>query len=204
MNKQKENTRIEMERGNRHVPNLPFAPIQKDEPRLILQSPAGFSSISEIPQQAKIINRPYKNQYDLRKISKELLKKENYTCKCCGGEATEVHHLDLSRNNHSIKNLIVLCRPCHQKYYHSKNNRKYQKIKDHNLPKYSEIASRVPCCELSIYKYFKNDPTLTPTLWIRIKEAIEELQSTHTPQITPNLIQRNHKHQRQIQGINSL
>lgn len=56
----------------------------------------------------------YKDHYTMKKIRKEVLKEANYICAFCGErKATEVHHKDLSKDNHSKENLVPCCHKCH-------------------------------------------------------------------------------------------
>lgn len=62
-----------------------------------------------------------KSQYYKHSIMKEQrLKKIKLTkgkCEMCSKKGKEIHHLDLSNNNHSLKNLLFLCIICHR-YVH--------------------------------------------------------------------------------------
>lgn len=42
-------------------------------------------------------------------------KEENNSCQECGKSAKHIHHKDKNRNNHTLKNLRVLCVLCHDK-----------------------------------------------------------------------------------------
>src|SRR6187399_197127 len=44
-----------------------------------------------------------------------VLKRDNWTCRKCGGKATDVHHERYARKigTEPIKWLIAICRPCH-------------------------------------------------------------------------------------------
>lgn len=57
----------------------------------------------------------YPNHGLMKKIRKELLEEVKYICQFCGGLATEVHHKDFSKNNHSKENLIVCCHKCNSR-----------------------------------------------------------------------------------------
>jgi hypothetical protein len=112
-------------------------PNQTDEPRLILHSPAGFLSVSDITCPQEIINpkkrgapkgekninwkggiAEYPNHSLMKRIRKFKLQSTNYICECCGGKATEIHHLDKSKTNHSFNNFKSLCHKCHMGIFH--------------------------------------------------------------------------------------
>ncbi|MCJ7747895.1 MAG: HNH endonuclease [Desulfobacterales bacterium] len=57
----------------------------------------------------------YKNMYEMKKIRKIVLEEENYTCHYCGCYTDEVHHKDLSKDNHVRENLTACCRSCNLK-----------------------------------------------------------------------------------------
>jgi len=70
----------------------------------------------------------YSNHCLMKKIRLEILKKANYVCHFCGKEATQIHHKDLSKDNHSKNNLIACCYKCNSKIrktYTSKFKRMY-------------------------------------------------------------------------------
>lgn len=72
----------------------------------------------------------YPNHYEMKKIRKIILEKAKFTCYYCGKPANEIHHKDLSKNNHSEDNLVASCRRCNRKrskIYTSKFKRMYGK-----------------------------------------------------------------------------
>ncbi len=69
----------------------------------------------------------YKNHYELKKIRLEVLKRDEYKCKCCNKKATEIHHKDETKENHDINNLISVCHKCHIKQFHRGCTSKYKK-----------------------------------------------------------------------------
>ena len=58
----------------------------------------------------------YPNHYLLKKNRKITLGMANCICQFCGGIATQVHHKDLTKDNHSLENLIPVCPHCHAKF----------------------------------------------------------------------------------------
>lgn len=55
----------------------------------------------------------YKDHYQMKINRIEKLKRVRGLCEICGGKATQIHHIDESKENHRIENLLVVCRPCH-------------------------------------------------------------------------------------------
>ncbi len=57
----------------------------------------------------------------LMKKNRLIILLNNPKCERCGGKATQVHHKDFSKNNHSLSNLIPVCNRCNvllsNKYY---------------------------------------------------------------------------------------
>ena len=73
-------------------------------------------------------NSEYPNHSQMKKIRLEVLKEANYICQFCGGVAVEIHHKDLSKNNHSKDNLKACCHKCNsqiRKPHTSKYKRRY-------------------------------------------------------------------------------
>lgn len=54
----------------------------------------------------------YPNHYLMKKNRKIVLEKADYKCFYCGRFADRVHHLDKSKDNHSINNLVASCNSC--------------------------------------------------------------------------------------------
>lgn len=70
----------------------------------------------------------YPNHHQMKKVRLEVLKEANYICHFCGNPSNEIHHKDLSKNNHSKENLVAVCRKCQMKFkksYTSKFKRIY-------------------------------------------------------------------------------
>ena len=91
----------------------------------------------------------YKNHYTMKLIRKELLKEKNYTCGECGGKGNEIHHLDKSKENHSKKNLKVLCHKCHVGIYHRQDIGREKKFGNLSL---KDIAILAGCSVGTVFK----------------------------------------------------
>jgi len=72
----------------------------------------------------------YPNHHEMKKMRKIVLKESKYKCHFCGKPANEIHHEDLSKDNHSRGNLVACCRKCNAQYrkpHTSKFKRMYGK-----------------------------------------------------------------------------
>ena len=67
-----------------------------------------------------LMGENYPNHYKLKKNRKWLLTQIDDLCFFCGGKATQVHHLDWTRNNHEIENLLPLCFSCHSHLHYER------------------------------------------------------------------------------------
>jgi thymidine kinase len=72
---------------------------------------------------AREFAKPFYNSTAWKYKRKEILKRDNYTCRDCDGRATEVHHKKelTPKNINDIRialgndNLVSLCHDCHKK-----------------------------------------------------------------------------------------
>lgn len=61
-----------------------------------------------------------------RKLKEQVRQRDEYKCRLCGRERANnqqsfpVHHIDLSKTNHSPENLVTLCRHCHREVHRGK------------------------------------------------------------------------------------
>ncbi|MFH2025295.1 MAG: hypothetical protein ABIK30_05645 [bacterium] len=65
----------------------------------------------------------YPNHYEMKKNRLIVLKKSNYICCFCGGKANCIHHLDFSKDNHDISNLVASCHKCNTQKRNGDNRR---------------------------------------------------------------------------------
>lgn len=67
----------------------------------------------------------YPDHYELKKKRIEALKRTKGLCEICGSHAEIVHHIDGSKDNHSLENLIPLCKNCHKPLHANDEKGKY-------------------------------------------------------------------------------
>lgn len=62
--------------------------------------------------------RPYAPGFTDR-VKMQVIKRDNFKCRLCGAPRLKgthvVHHIDGEKWDHSLENLILLCKPCHGK-----------------------------------------------------------------------------------------
>ena len=54
----------------------------------------------------------YPNHSEMKRMRKEVLKEATNVCHYCGKYANQIHHKDLSKNNHDKENLVASCHKC--------------------------------------------------------------------------------------------
>jgi len=63
-------------------------------------------------------------------LKKEIRIRDHFKCQNCGyqedGRALHIHHIDYSKENHELNNLISLCKPCHDKTLARKERLKWK------------------------------------------------------------------------------
>jgi len=79
----------------------------------------------------------YPRHSELKRVRIEALKKAGGKCEACGNEAQVVHHIDESKDNHSLYNLVALCDKCHWAIHKNEfgpiNNRTSKYIRKYGL-----------------------------------------------------------------------
>ena len=72
----------------------------------------------------------YKNHSEFKRQRLKVLKASKGLCVKCGEKATSVHHIDKSKHNHKIENLLPLCSKCHWVFHTgvSKGTTKYKRL----------------------------------------------------------------------------
>ncbi len=71
----------------------------------------------------------YPNHSLMKRNRKEVLKEANYICQFCGGIANQIHHKDLSKDNHAKENLVACCHKCNHLPEHTKpSTSKYRRL----------------------------------------------------------------------------
>lgn len=74
----------------------------------------------------------YTNHYQMKKIRLKKLKMVRYKCEHCNKKATEIHHFDKTKTNHSFENFIAVCHKCHCSIYHKGKRHPYKGRKEYH------------------------------------------------------------------------
>ena len=69
----------------------------------------------------------YPNHYQMKKARLEKLKQTKCKCEICGSKANVVHHIDETKYNHQLDNLISVCNSCHQVLHHKGSTKRQRK-----------------------------------------------------------------------------
>ena len=69
------------------------------------------------------MSNPYKNYSRLKQARIIALERFNWNCALCGKETKCIHHLDGTKSNHKIDNLLPVCQKCHLGFFHSADNK---------------------------------------------------------------------------------
>lgn len=56
-----------------------------------------------------------------KELKTKIRKRDNFTCRICGKNGFDVHHIDYDKNNSNEENLITLCRRCHCTTNHNRD-----------------------------------------------------------------------------------
>lgn len=64
----------------------------------------------------------YPNHAEMKRNRLIKLQETNNKCEVCGEEAHCIHHVDGSKDNHSLENLVVVCKKCHATLHAGREN----------------------------------------------------------------------------------
>jgi hypothetical protein len=78
--------------------------------------------------------------HSLMKKQRKIILSQHPLCAICGKPAQVIHHLDKSKSNHNINNLIPVCHKCHFGKFHKQAHKsKFSKVYGYSL---AELARR--------------------------------------------------------------
>jgi len=95
----------------------------------------------------------YPNHSEMKKMRKIVLEEENYTCHYCGKSANQIHHIDLSKDNHSRENLTACCQSCNSKRGTSKYKRLYGKTQKELAQEFGCSMHRIRCLHSKVLTF---------------------------------------------------
>lgn len=90
----------------------------------------------------------YPNHHIMKKNRKILLSQHKYCQNCKTALAVEVHHIDESKDNHNIENLMVVCSKCNSNLSTKVRTSKYRRLYGWSLKEMGEMCG-IP--EYNIY-----------------------------------------------------
>ena len=113
----------------------------------------------------------YPNHHIMKKNRKIILNNNLFCQNCKSARATQIHHIDESKDNHSLNNLMAVCQSCNLKLSTKTWDNKYTKIYGKNLSQFSREYN------LSVYtvkKRLENNIPLSFPKYIRTKNILEK------------------------------
>ena len=84
----------------------------------------------------------YPNHYEMKKVRIYVLEMANYICHYCGKDADRIHHLDHTRDNHSVENFVSTCNKCNLKRRKQNTTSKYKRLYGKTLKQMAEILNK--------------------------------------------------------------
>ena len=66
----------------------------------------------------------YPNHSELKRNRIKVLQRSKGNCEICFKNAYAVHHIDEDKSNHSLDNLIAVCKSCHYALHSGENGKK--------------------------------------------------------------------------------
>jgi len=107
-------------------------------------------------------NSEYQDHALLKINRLKILKKSRGKCDICGNMAEVVHHVDGSKDNHKLKNLVSLCNKCHAALHRHEYNERGKRTSVY-IRKYGftlkEIASKFNTSPPTILSWLKKPQT---------------------------------------------
>jgi hypothetical protein len=97
----------------------------------------------------------YPNHYLMKQNRLIKLQQTKAKCEICGERGVQIHHKDGSKNNHNLKNLILLCHYCHTTIdlkTGSGNGHTTKYIRKYGMT-LKEMAQKLHTCETTIWKW---------------------------------------------------
>jgi len=119
----------------------------------------------------------------MKKARVEKLKETKGICECCGKQGNQIHHIDESKDNHRMDNLLIVCKPCHT-ILHSKE-KNYEESPIPSIP----LVKTVRLGAIGIHEAAKILGISVPTIisWLKddtrkllVMEALENPEKVDT------------------------
>lgn len=105
----------------------------------------------------------YPDHYLMKKSRLEMFKRYPLCQVCSTNKSKEIHHIDKSKDNHSIDNLLAVCTKCHGGLHKGRKNISYKKIYGITL---REIAFNWKCSTTQVRKILQVRADNGDNIWI--------------------------------------
>ena len=107
----------------------------------------------------------YPNSYKLYNNSIEVKNRYDWTCQICKKTLIDdvgihVHHIDYSKTNHDINNLLCVCVKCHTMLHNAKE---YKKKYEYMLEKYKALRIKYKTARISREVEIRDEHTFKKT-----------------------------------------
>ena len=109
----------------------------------------------------------YPNHYQMKLARIEKFKQAKGLCEICKKTANVIHHIDESKSNHELKNIIIVCSHCHA-VLHTKDNPKLKIVNSITVSRtkylsfkkiygftYMDLKKKFGLTHYEIYKFHK-------------------------------------------------
>lgn len=86
----------------------------------------------------------YPNHCLMKKNRLLKIEQTNNKCEICGKKGFQIHHKDNSKNNHSLDNLLFLCRRCHFTFHRGRKNKTSKYVRLYGMT-CEDICKKLKC-----------------------------------------------------------
>ena len=97
-------------------------------------------------------NSGYPNHYEMKKNRCVKIEQTKGTCELCPRKGETIHHIDKDKSNHSLGNLLFICRKCHGKLHRGYKTKTSIWMRRYGL-KQKELCEKLRCSYSTLVKW---------------------------------------------------
>ena len=116
---------------NRNIEKLTHNKVISELLHQIFERDVKIKQLVYLIKENKMSYKKYLKTKEWNKIRSKVCSRDKGKCKKCGKKGNEVHHLTyehIFNEEFYLKDLILLCRECHEKIHFSKSSNNYDNI----------------------------------------------------------------------------